>query len=417
MRESTYRRYLLGLLLTVFAFNGVDRLALGLVLQEIKIEFALTDTQLGLLTGLAFAFFYSVLGIPIARWADRGNRVLVITLTTGLWSAAVALCAAAGNFATLLLIRSAVAVGEAGCIPPAHSLIADNFSRTQRPRAMSIYMLGGPLSSVIGNLVAGWLNQLYGWRLMFVALGVPGLILAPLAWLTLSEPRHGSRERRESVAQSGLIEACSYLWCNTTYRHILLALSIVSFFGAGVGQWQATFLIRTYGMGTAELGAWFTAIYGLGGIMGTFLGGHLASRYAPRNEGLQLRAMALVHVGFAVVSAVAYLASTKALALALIAVTALGGAACAGPLFAAIQGLVPDRLRAMSIALIYLCSNLLGLGLGSVLVGSLSDALRSTLHDASLRYALVALCPGFLWAGWHLARAGAGVSVDGHTKH
>src|SRR5512145_1715882 len=138
-----YRNYLLGVLALVLASNCMDRIALGLVLQDIKIDLALSDTQLGLLTGIAFALFYSVMGIPIARWADRGNRVTIITITTALWSAAVALCAMAGNFLQLLLIRIGVAVGEAGCIPPAHSLIAEYFTRAERPRAVAIYMLGG----------------------------------------------------------------------------------------------------------------------------------------------------------------------------------------------------------------------------------------------------------------------------------
>src|SRR5687768_16882052 len=185
-----YKVYLLVLLLVICAFNYIDRLALGLVLQDIKVDLSLTDTQLGLLSGIAFALFYSIMGIPIARWADRGNRVAIITFTTALWSAAVALCGVASNFVQLLLIRIGVAVGEAGCTPPAHSLIADYFTRAERPRAVAIYMLGGQLS-VVGYLWAGWLNELYGWRVTFMLLGLPGLGLAALAWLTLREPRLG----------------------------------------------------------------------------------------------------------------------------------------------------------------------------------------------------------------------------------
>src|SRR5688572_19698438 len=153
---------MLVVLLVILASNYADRMALGLVMQDIKIELALSDVELGVLSGIAFAFFYSVMGIPIARWADRGNRVTIIALTTALWSAAVALCGLAGNFVQLLLIRIGVAVGEAGCIPPAHSLIADYFTRAERPRAVAIYMLGGSLSVVVGFFVAGWLNELYG---------------------------------------------------------------------------------------------------------------------------------------------------------------------------------------------------------------------------------------------------------------
>src|SRR5688500_12783235 len=179
------RNYLLALLTTILAFNYIDRLALGLLLEDIKADLALTDTQLGFLTGIAFALFYAVMGIPIARWADRGNRVTIISLTTALWSVAVALCGAAGSFVQLLVIRAGVAVGEAGCHPPALSLIADYFTRAERPRAVARYMLGWPLALLIGYFAAGWLNEFWGWRATFVILGLPGLVLAALARFTL----------------------------------------------------------------------------------------------------------------------------------------------------------------------------------------------------------------------------------------
>src|SRR5882672_8968801 len=163
MKESVYKNYLLTVLLAVYAFNAVDRLALGLVLQNIKSDLALSDTQLGFLTGIAFALFYSVMGIPIARWADRGDRVTIISITTTLWSVAVILCGVAGTFLQLLLIRIGVAVGEAGCIPAANSLIPDYFTRSERPRAVGIYMLAGAISVLVGYMLGGWLNQIYGW--------------------------------------------------------------------------------------------------------------------------------------------------------------------------------------------------------------------------------------------------------------
>src|SRR5882762_8997075 len=175
MKASVYKKYLLVLLLVILAFNYVDRLTLGLLLQDIKVDLSLSDTQLGFLSGISFALFYSVMGIPIARWADRGNRVTIISITTVLWSAAVALCGVAGSFPQLLLIRIGVAVGEAGCIPPAHSLIADYFTRAQRPRAVAMYMLGSTLSMLIGYYLAGWLNAHYGWQTMFKLLAVPGI--------------------------------------------------------------------------------------------------------------------------------------------------------------------------------------------------------------------------------------------------
>lgn len=417
--SSAYKNYLLGLLLVILAFNYVDRMALGLLLQDIKIDLDLTDTQLGLLTGIAFALFYSLMGIPMARWADRGNRVTVITVTTALWSAAVALCGMAGSFTQLLLIRIGVAVGEAGCVPPAHSLIADTFTRAERPRAVARYMLGMPLSFVIGYLPAGWLNEQYGWRLTFMLLGLPGLVLAALARFTLREPRErqsASNTLEADVTASEpppkLREVLVTLWANLTFRHLLLSLAISQFFGAGILQWKPAFFMRSYGLNTAELGAWFAAIYGIGGVLGTYLGGELAARYAAKNERLQLGAIAMAYCGFSVISAGIYLSPTPHMALALMALATVGFYATTGPLFATIQSLVRERMRATSIALIYLFANLIGLGFGPLAAGALSDTFLPYAGNESLRYALLALCPGYLWAAWHLFRAGRTVMDD-----
>lgn len=428
MQATVYKNYLLTVLLAILAFNFVDRVALGLLLQDIKVDLDLSDTQLGFLSGIAFALFYSVMGIPIARWADRGNRVTIITITTALWSAAVALCGVAGNFLQLLLIRIGVAVGEAGCIPPAHSLIADYFTRTERPRAVAIYMLGWPLSVVIGYFLAGWLNELYGWRVTFMLLGLPGLPLAALAWFTLREPRRGesgidaasmpggiSLSQRDATALSAppsLNEVCVTLWVNTTFRHLLFSFAVVYFFGSGIAHWQPAFFIRSYGLQTGELGTWFAAIWGLGGLFGTWCGGEWASRHAAHNERLQLRVMAVVYVGFAVISPCIYLSPNLYLAFGLMGLTAVGGAMLSGPLFATIQTLVPPRMRAMSVAAIYLFANLIGLGLGPLAAGALSDALRPWAGEESLRYALLALCPGYFWCAWHLWRGSKTVARD-----
>jgi len=417
MKEARYKKYLLGVLLVILAFNYVDRLALGLVLQSIKADLHLSDTQLGFLGGIAFALFYSVMGIPIARRADKGNRVLIIAVTTLLWSAAVALCGLAGTFWHLLLIRVGVAVGEAGSIPPAQSLIADYFQRAERPRAVGIYMLGASLSTVIGYFGAGWLNELYGWRTTFAVLGLPGLGLAALAWFTLREPRDSALEMPLETPDSpssdvSLKEVCVVLWSNHTFRHLLFCFSVVSFFGYGILQWQPAFFIRSYGLQTGELGLWFAIIYGLGGVLGTYWGGELASRYAANDEGLQLKAMALGYSSFGVISLMVYLSPNHYLAFALMAIASVGGSAATGPLFATIQTLVPKRMRATAIALIYLCANLIGMGLGPLVAGTLSDLLQPIAGEESLRYALLALSPGYVWGGWHLLRASKTICGD-----
>jgi len=248
-----YRNYLLAILLVILGYNFVDRLALGLVLQDIKVDLALSDTQLGFLNGVAFALFYSILGIPIARWADRGNRVSIIGLTTAAWSAAVALSGMATNFVQLMLIRVVVGVGEAGCVPPAHSLIADFFTRAERPRAVSVYMQGISGSLVIGYFVAGWLNEFYGWRAMFLLIGLPGLALATLARFTLREPRKGPPNTAvSSSAQPSLKEVCVTLWSSATFRHLLYSYSVLYFFSYGGTQWTPAFFVRSFGLKTGN---------------------------------------------------------------------------------------------------------------------------------------------------------------------
>jgi MFS family permease len=434
LRKSTgdkqpYKNYLLTVLLTIYAFNSVDRLALGLLLQDIKVDLELNDTQLGFLTGIAFALFYATMGIPIARWADRGNRVTIISITTALWSLAVALCGLASSFLHLLLFRIGVAVGEAGCVPPAHSLIAENFTRAERPGAVSRYMLGGPLSAVIGYFLAGWLNEVYGWRATFLLLGLPGLLLAGLAWFTLREsraqkintrvvdnlsrdtPLH-SRCTELSSDEPGLKEVFVTLWSNITFRQLLFGYSIMAFFAQGVAQWQPAFFIRSHGLETGELGTWLSVITGVGGFLGLHWGGKLATRYAPHNERLQLKATAVAYANFGIISACIYLSSNYLLAFGLLGLATAGANMAIGPLLATIQTLVPSRMRATSIAIIYLFANLIGMGLGPLAAGVLSDMFKPWVGEESLRFVLLTLCPGFIWGAWYLWRASKTVAQD-----
>ena len=427
--SKTYRGYFLGLLLVMLAFNGVDRLALSILSQSIKVDLHLTDTQLGLLTGIAFALFYSTFGIPIARWADRGNRVLIISVTCFLWSAGGILCGLAAIFFQLLVLRAFVGIGVAGGLPPAQALLADNFTRAERPRATAVYLLGGPLSSLFGALVAGRLNELYGWRWTFVLLGLPGIALSVLAWFTLREPRISSTATSRSSGAAKFAEAvrrpafedsenlplagvCTTLWSNKTFRQLLLGWMIVSFCSAGIYQWLPAFFIRSFAMGTAELGGWYTLIFGFGGAVATFLGGVLASRYASSRESLQLKVIALLYCFFGTTTVGMFLSTTLPLALVMLSFGAVGVCAISAPLLAIIMALVPERMRAQSVAILYLCSILVGNGLGPLAVGMVSDLLRPALGDESLRYASIAFCPAYLWGAWQLWRASRTVSHD-----
>jgi predicted MFS family arabinose efflux permease len=405
------RNYLLVVLLAALSFNYVDRLALGLVLQDIKADLDLSDTQLGLMTGIAFALFYSIAGIPLARWADRGNRVAIIALTLALSMVMVAMSSTARTFAQLLGLRIGVAIGEAGCIPAAQSLIADYFTRAERPRAVSIYMLGGSVGVAMGYLAAGWLAEIYGWRAMFVLLSLPGLAVACLVRFTLKEPREAAAAK-PGTPQTSFPHVISALWRNETFRRLLFCFAVITFFGYGIAKWQPAFFIRAYGLKTGELGTWLAVIHGVAGFLGVYLGGELASRFASQNERLQLAAMGLLCAALGVLSSFIYLMRDMHVALAILGITAFGGSMLYGPLYATVQSLVPERMRAVSIAIIYLFSNLIGMGLGPLAAGGLSDAFRAGAGDDSLRYALVLLCPGYFLGGWLLWRASRSVLRD-----
>jgi MFS transporter, Spinster family, sphingosine-1-phosphate transporter len=412
-----YKQYVLVVLTLIVLFNYVDRWAFGLVLQDIKTELELTDTQLGFLTGIAFALFYSVVGVPIARWADRGNRVAIISLTAALWSVGVALCAAATSFEQLLLIRIGVAVGEAGCIPPALSLMADYFNRAERPRAAAVYLIGSSFSFIVGFLLAGWLNELYGWRVMFVALAMPGVALCILAWATLREPRRSAsawtrNTANDSPAAPMFREVCAKLWAIPTFRLLLLYNSVAYFFTYGIVQWQPAFFIRSHGMGTSELGVWLGFSYGIGGMLGAYLGGAWSSNYAARNERLQLRVSALVIGCSAVFATLTYISPSPHVAFGLIALSSAGLAMVSSPWIAMNQTLVPERMRAVAAALTFLVSNLIGMGFGPLLAGALSDAFQPWAGKESLRYALLTLAPGYCCAAWLLWRASRTVTRD-----
>ncbi|WP_066965214.1 spinster family MFS transporter [Rhizorhabdus dicambivorans] len=410
------KSYLIAILLLTLVFNKVEHAALGVMMQDIKTDLKLSDTQLGLLTGIAFTLFYATLGVPIGRAADRGNRVGIISFTTALQCGALALSGLASNFAQLLVIRIGVAVGEAGCVAPANALIADRFDRKSRPRATSMFMLGYPLSAIAGYFLGGWLNDLVGWRTTFVLLGAPGLLLAAILFLTV-------RDRITAAAPAGPMakpaapqhpraSTARLLWSNRTYRHLVIGYSLLTFFGIGVIQWLPTFFIRSYGFSTAELGIWFALIWGVGGVVGSLAAGEWASRRAAHNEALQIKAITSVFLLSGIFGAAIYLVTSPYVAFGFVLLIAMANYGTAGPLFATIQSVVPAGSRSVAVATTYLFTNLIGVGLGPLAVGFLSDMLTPGYGDEALRYALLALCPGYLWASWHLWRASRTVASD-----
>lgn len=253
-RFISYRSYLLVLLILIHAIVLTERFALSISLQSIKRDMGLSDTLLGLMSGLAFTVFYAAMGIPIGLWADRGSRVKVVSVTMFIWGVMVALCGAVGNFVQLLLVRVGVAIGEAGGLTPSYSLISEHFGRAERPRALGLFALGAPISLLISFLAAGWLNQTYGWRTMFVVIASPGVVLAILAAATLRDPRSSKSQTsaqplRNDTAPS-VLDVVAYLGRNRTFRRMVLATSLNFFFLYALFQWQPTFF------GLAHIGRW-----------------------------------------------------------------------------------------------------------------------------------------------------------------
>lgn len=413
-----YRYYLLCVFAAIMAFNFADRLSLGIALQNIKADLTLSDTQLGLVTGLAFSTFYAILGIPIARWADRGNRVDILSLATLLWTIMVGLTGRVGGFAQLLAVRVGVGIGDAGTSPTANSLIPDYFSREERPRAAAIFSLSVPATMIIGYLLSGWLNQYLGWRRMFTAIAVPGLALAVLARFTLKEPRfavtpgysHGTVTSREPP-NPRMWDVLVALRAMTTFRHLLFCYAIMAIYGAGTMQWLPAFFIRSFGMKTAELGAWLTLATAPLTLVTTYAGGALASRYAGRNERFQFQVIAAVCLLIGADHVLTYLSPNRYYALLFVG---LGTVTYMinGPLLAAFQTLLPSRMRATGLAIVYLFTGLIGTGLGPLAAGSLSDALEPAFGHQSLRYALLALTPLCLWGAYHMWIASRTVGAD-----
>lgn len=412
MPFKNYKYYLLTIMLLVGAVSVFDRFIFALALQPIKQDLSLTDTQLGFMSGIAFAAFYALAGIPIARWADNGNRITLATITTGLVGLMVAICGTVTNFYQMLMARAGVAVGEAGCMPTAQSLLADYFDRSERPQAMAIYAMFYPISMVIGYLLGGWLLEELGWRKTFIVLGLPAIVVALIVKLTLKEPRVEIRKKTHSPPRQSMLAVLKILYAIPSFRYLLICSCVFNFFVMGTGQWQASFFIRSYGMGTTELGAWLALMWGVFGIVGNYLGGFLATRFAASQEKRQMNGLAIAVLLLGVTNACIYLAPDQSLAMACIAIFAVLGTVSNGPFFSAVQCLVPENMRSVSLALIFLFAHLIGFGFGPLFIGILSDWWRPIAEEESLRYALAAISPIVLWSAYYYWKAGNSIAED-----
>lgn len=406
--------YALGLLTIVYTFNFIDRQLLAILQEAIKAELSLSDSQLGLLTGFAFAIFYVTAGIPIARWADRGNRRNIVALSLFIWSGMTAISGYVQSYLQLLLARIGVGVGEAGGSPPSHSIISDIFPPNRRATAIGFYSMGVNIGILFGFLAGGWLNEFFGWRVAFLVVGVPGVALALLLRFTIAEPVRGLHDGASATSEPVPFgDVLRLLWSRRTFRHMALGAGLNAFCGYGIANWTASFMIRSYQMPTGELGTWLAAIIGLGGAISVFLGGMLADRLAPRDQ--RWYAWVPCIAGFIAVPfmAAVYLVEGPYLALGMSIVPGLLFQAYLGNTIATTHAIVDPRMRATASAVLFLIINIIGLGAGPWTVGVVSDALAPSLGAESLRYAMLYVLPPVMaWSATHFWLAGRSLRQD-----
>ncbi len=469
--SKDYRAYVLGTLLMVYVFNFIDRTIINILTEPIKLSFQVEDWQMGLLGGPAFAVLYTVLGIPIARAAERYHRVWIIAIAIALWSLMTALCGIATSFLVLFLFRIGVSIGEAGCTPPAQSLIADYFKPTSRATAVSVYALGVPLGGmfaavfggfVAGNLdgsnVAGFLQGLgwswavnaldwetiEGWRVAFLVVGIPGVLLAILVKATITEPPRGYTDpvALQNQARASFGEALSVLMRKPTYWHVVAGATVASFVGYGVGQFTTSFLIRTHGLTIQDAALLFGVIVGLMAAIGVFTSGYLADKLAVRHPTALSWIPALGMALSVPFYAVGFLLENLWLAMPPLMIAAMIHYYYLGPMYAVAGGVVDSRMRATSVAITLFVVNLLGYGLGPPLIGILSTFLKSLFISGAdlgltlaackdlaglataevdacrsadargLQWSIILFCFGYAWAALHYLLAGRTLQRD-----
>ncbi|MFM7349725.1 MAG: spinster family MFS transporter [Erythrobacter sp.] len=399
-------RVTLWILLTVYVFNFIDRQIVNILAEPIARDLELSDTQIGLMTGLAFALFYTVLGIPIARLADRQttSRPRLIATALALWSGMTALCGLAQNFPQLLLARIGVGVGEAGCTPPAHSLISDIVPAEKRASALAFYSLGIPIGTLLGMIIGGTLADRMGWREAFVIVGLPGVMLALIVWFLLKDPRRADaaavlRAQGQPVAMP-LGQAVGDVMRSRAFLLLLLAGSSASFLAYGKTTWTTIFFQRTHDLTPGQVGLWFGLAGGIAGMIGTWAGGYLADRFGATARRHVLSAPAIGMALAVPIAIAAYQAPSWQIALVLLFVPTMLNSLYYGPCYSAAQGLVPIKARAIAAATLLFFQNLIGLGLGPLFFGILSDWLHPAYGADSVRYvlygaAVLGLVPAF----------------------
>ena len=388
--SMAYRTYVMFMLVLVYTFNFIDRQIVGILAVPIKADLGLTDTQLGLMGGLAFAIFYTLLGIPVAMLADRWNRTWIMTVALTVWSAMTAVCGLAQNFWQLFLARLGVGVGEAGGVAPAYSIISDYYPSEQRARALSAYSFGIPIGSALGIVFGGLIAAKIDWRYAFFIVGIAGIVVAPLFKLTVREPPRGRYDKAATNAAPPLSQIIDKLTGKPSFWLMSLGGASSSMMGYGLFFWLPSLFVRSYGLSLLEASLYFGAILFIGGLAGIWLGGALADRFGKVDRGVYVKIPAVAFIVTVPFFVIAILSPNLiASFFAFLVPTALG-VLWVGPVLSAFQHIVPPRMRATASAVFLFINNLIGIGAGTVALGFLSDTLEARFGDDSLKVAILA---------------------------
>ena len=394
-------RTTLTLLVLAYTLSMCDRMILSILFPDIKAEFGLSDTQLGLLGGLSFALFYATMGLPIARLSDQHSRKRIIIVSLVIFSVMTAFSGLAAGFISLLLMRVGVGIGEAGVNPASHSIIADYFPPKRRGFAMATLMLGGSFGMILGFVGGGIIAEAYNWRIALVSVGIPGLLLAFFMARLLREPARGTFETEAPLPSPPILTTAAEMWANPAMRHLMAGGVIAGLMSYGLTQWLPTFFIRTHELSQSEAGMMIAGVFGISGAIGALVVGKFFDRLSVRGFQYGLWMLAMFPFVSIPLFVMGLFADNLTTAILLFIIPGFFANSFMGPSLAMVQTLSPVHMRAVSSAIMMLCLNLIGLGLGPLLVGVLSDMLSTVYGEGSLSVALACFGLFAFWGSLH----------------
>ena len=411
---SRDRWYVLAMLTLVYALNIADRFSISTLIEPIRTELRLSDAATAFLTGGALALFYVTVGIPVAALADRANRRNILAVALAAWSAMTALCGLAQNRLQLTLARFGVGIGEAGGTPPSTSILADKFPPARRPMALTIYALGTCLGAWLGSSVAGTAAERGGWRAAFLVLGIPGVVLALIVWLTVPEPRRGQLDATAPDSRSTLVATLRFIARQRSAVHLLLGGSVATFWSWGLMWWTPAFLQRSHHLSVAEAGQLLGPMHLVAGTASTLVAGWLMSRRAAADPRYVTRLLGWVTALTTIPSLLLYWVVPEQAAVVLLWIFVPAVYFYIGPILGLLQNVVPAHMRATTCALLLFLANVANLLLAPQLIGWMSDWFAASFGAGaeSLRWALLLLAPTGFWAAWHLWTSGRTIRED-----